>query len=160
MAWHCLPHATPHARSRGGDTSTRYRAGSMRPVMVQTYSIGTSYKVLPNGIGMDQADYARLAGERANSLALWLAWMNVRHVTESSCTCWTFCDSKICKHVCAIRVLNDTQITPARPNALAHDSNARAPEKKGREGGQCPLGGRLKELDGNIAQKRTKKNPN
>ena len=132
----------------------------MRPVMVQTYSIGTSYKVLPNGIGMDQADYARLAGERANSLAQWLAWMNVRHVTESSCTCWIFCDSKICKHVCAIRVLNDTQITPARPNALAHDSNARAPEKKGREGGQCPLGGRLKELDGNIDHKRTKKNPN
>ena len=77
VAWHCLPHATPHARSRGGDTSTRYRAGSMRPVMVQTYSIGTSYKVLPNGIGMDQADYARLAGERANSLVHWLTWMNV-----------------------------------------------------------------------------------
>ena len=117
--------------------------------MLETHCEAESHKLLPGGIGLTAKQYARLGGERANSLKHWLAWMGVRHVTDQGCTCWTFCDFAICKHVCALRILDDMDITPARPVPVVVPC---APRKSARDAPSY-LDTRLQELDVNTAKR-------
>ena len=123
----------------------------MRSCMVQTHCVSESHKLLPGGIGLTAAQYASLAGQRTNSLNHWFAWMDVRHVTDHTCTCWMFWDFALCKHVCALRIIDEKEITPIRGEAASQPG---APRKTGRDE-QSHLGRRLQELDAN-APKRVK----
>ena len=129
----------------------------MRAVMLQTHCVGESHKVLPRGVGLSPQAYAQLAGNRASSLRNWLSWMDVRHVTDDACTCWTFMEHETCKHVWGLRVLDEKQITPVRLVEAPLEVTQRAPRKNSR-GGHSLLDSRLKELDVNAKRMKTETN--
>ena len=121
----------------------------LRPSMLGTHCVGESHKMLPLGVCVSAKLYARLAGERAKSLKHWSAWMSIRHVTDHGCTCWTFCQHAVCKHVCALRVGGDLEITPVRAVPVVDTG---APRKSARDA-PSHLSARLQELDVNRAKR-------
>ena len=128
--------------------------GGLRACMLQTHCVSVSHKILPGGIGLTAPEYTQLAGERTNSLNHWFAWMALRHVTDQTCTCWTFHEYAFCKHVCALRITgtDENTITPIRADAVFQPG---APRKTERDGPSSHLDRHLQELDPN-APKRVK----
>ena len=118
----------------------------LRGTMIQTHCVGESHLTLPKGLGVSAELFTRLAGKRASSIRSWLDYQAVRRSSETSCTCPTFLHT-VCKHECALRILNEDAITPGRGT----DSGTPARPEKSTRVGHC-----LVELEVNDAKRRKK----
>ena len=119
----------------------------LRATMLETHCVRETHLTLRKGLGVSAELFTRLAGKRASSLRAWLDYQGVRHSTEASCTCPKYLHHTVCKHVCALRILNEDPITPERVT----DSGTPARPEKSTRAGHC-----LVELEINETKRRKK----